>query len=328
MLIRPRRSRVSAWMRDMVAETSLSAKDLILPVFIREDDSVSEQTSMPGVRRHKVAELPALAREAAGLGIPALAIFPVLDGAKRTPNGDYGRTDVLACEAIRAIKSAGVNIGVITDVAMDRYTSHGQDGLVRDGRILNDESVELLAEMALAHAEAGADIVAPSDMMDGRIEAIRRTLDAAGHEHVGILSYSAKYASALYGPFRDAVNSSSGLATGPGANGKKTYFLDIRNRAEAVREAHLDETEGADILMVKPGSYFLDVILTLAQNSKLPVFAYQVSGEYAMMRAAEAAGWASYDALLIESLLGFKRAGAKGIFTYGALDAARLLQGK
>ncbi|MFC4159535.1 porphobilinogen synthase [Chitinimonas lacunae] len=325
MLVRPRRGRTSPWMRDMVAEVDLSPRDLILPVFVRESPSQARETSMKGVVRYTVAELAEVAQEAQALGIPAIALFPVIDPSRRSEDADYARTDELACEAIAAIKAAQANIGVITDVAIDRYTSHGQDGLVRDGRILNDESVAILAEMALAHARAGADVVAPSDMMDGRVGAIRRTLDGAGYQHVSILSYTAKYASQFYGPFRDAVRSSAGLSKGPGPDGKKTYFLDVRNREEAIREARLDEQEGADILMVKPGGPFLDVILTLSQNSHLPIFAYQVSGEYAMLQMAAEAGWANYEGLLLETLLSFKRAGAKGIFTYGALDAAQVL---
>jgi porphobilinogen synthase len=250
----------------------------------------------------------------------------VVAASLRNETARYALTDELACRAIATIKAATPKLGVITDVAIDRYTSHGQDGIVRDGVVLNDESVEILAHMALAHANAGADVLAPSDMLDGRVGAIRRVLDAHGHRGLPIISYAAKYASVQYGPFRDAVGSAKGLATSLGPEGKRTYFMDVRNRDEALLEAKLDLAEGADVLLVKPALSFLDTILAIRQATSAPVAAYQVSGEFASIRGAAAAGWCDYQELLLETLTCIRRAGAQIIFTYGALDAARALR--
>jgi porphobilinogen synthase len=325
---RPRRLRSRAWIRDLVAEGQLSPQDLVLPVFVCADGQPVEVSSM-GIRRYHVEELGALSRQCLELGVRAVALFPVVSAEQRSEDARYAYTDELACQAITAIKSAaGAELGVITDVAIDRYTTHGQDGIVRDGVVINDESVEILAHMALAHAKAGADIVAPSDMLDGRVAVIRSVLDAAGHSGTAILSYTAKYASVQYGPFRDAVGSTAGFGAGLGAEGKKTYFMDVRNREEALKEARLDLEEGADILMVKPGLAFLDVIQSLARECQVPIAAYQVSGEYSMIRQSAAAGWCKYEDLLLETLVCLRRAGSKMIFTYGALEAAKILKGR
>jgi len=321
--LRMRRLRSAGWARDLVAECALTPADLIWPLFVIEDKNQREDIpSMPGVYRYSIDLLTQEAIKARDLGIPAIALFPVTPHNKKSEDGaESYNPDNLICRALQAIKAACPDIGIITDVALDPYTSHGHDGILRDGHIINDETVDILARQALTQAQAGADIIAPSDMMDGRIGAIRSALDAASHEDTMILSYAAKYASAFYGPFRDAVGS-GGVLKGD----KKTYQMDPRGRDEALREIELDINEGADMVMVKPGAPYLDIITCAASRFNVPLFAYHVSGEYAMMRAAAEKGWLEYDAVLLETLLSFKRAGVRGILTYGAMDAAKLLQ--
>jgi porphobilinogen synthase len=303
-----------------VAEHRLSAADLILPVFICPGESRSELVpSMPGVERHSADRLLNVAEQALEFGIPAIALFPVTPLECKTEGGEEAwNPENLTCRTIRQIKRRFPEIGLITDVALDPYTTHGQDGLVRDGIVLNDETLEALCRQAVCQAEAGCDVVAPSDMMDGRIRAVREALDAAGHHETLILSYAAKFASAFYGPFRDAVGSASAL----GVADKKTYQMDPANGSEAIREASLDIAESADMLMVKPGMPYLDVIRTLKDAFHLPTMAYQVSGEYAMLKAAGQNGWLDGEAAMLESLLCFKRAGADAILTYAALEVA------
>ena len=322
MLIRPRRNRSRPALRRLVRETRLSVDDLVLPLFVQEgEDLETPIASMPGHARLSIDRLVEKAGEAAALGIPGVALFPVLPDVEKDPRGSAAsKPDGLLQRCVRAVKSAHPDLLAITDVALDPYSSDGHDGVVRDGRIDNDETLPLLAEMAVAQAEAGADVVAPSDMMDGRVMAIREALDAAGHVEVAIGSYCTKYASAFYGPFREALDSA------PRAGDKKTYQMDPANAREALRELALDESEGADWLMVKPGLVYADVIRLVREHTALPVAAYHVSGEYAMLRAAAERGWLDYEACLLESLLSLRRAGADVIFTYGALDAARLLR--
>jgi porphobilinogen synthase len=319
-----RRNRRTAWSRRLVAENRLSVDDLIWPIFVQ--DGTGKRTpvpSMPGVERLSVDLLAAAVSEAAELGIPAVAIFPATDPAKKTPDGDEALNAAnLVCQSVRAIKKACPEVGVLCDVALDPYTSHGHDGLLRDGYVVNDETVEVLCKQAVNQAQAGCDVIAPSDMMDGRVDAIRRALDAAGFQHVQILSYAAKYASGFYGPFRDAVGSASSLAGGD----KKTYQMDPANGDEALREVALDIAEGADMVMVKPGMPYLDIVHRVKEAFGLPTFVYQVSGEYAMLCAAAERGWLDRDRVMLESLLAFKRAGANGVLTYFALDAARRLK--
>ena len=321
---RPRRNRRDDWSRRLVAENHLTAADLIWPIFVRE--GTGERTpvpSMPGVERLSIDLLVEAANTAASLGIPALAVFPVTDPAKKTPEAEEAlNPENLVCRAVRAIKAAGIDIGIACDVALDPYTSHGQDGLVRQGHVVNDETVEVLCGQALVQAQAGCDVIAPSDMMDGRVGAIRQALDQGGFEHVRILAYSAKYASAFYGPFRDAVGSASNLGSGD----KRTYQMDPANGDEALREVALDIAEGADMVMVKPGMPYLDVVRRVKEAFGVPTYVYQVSGEYAMLQAAAANGWLDGPRVMLESLLAFKRAGADGVLTYFALDAARCLQ--
>jgi porphobilinogen synthase len=321
--IRLRRPRASAWSRRMHAETILTAADLIWPLFIAEGQSVEEPiASLPGVSRWSVDGIVARAKEARDLGIPCIALFPNTQPDRRTDDGREAlNPDNLMCRAIRALKHAVPDIGVLTDVALDPYTSHGHDGLLDDsGYVLNDATAEMLVSQALNQAAAGADIIAPSDMMDGRVGLIREALEAEGHVNVQIMSYAAKYASGFYGPFRDAVGS-RGLLKGD----KKTYQMDPANAEEALREVALDLAEGADSVMVKPGLPYLDIILRVKDRFEVPVFAYQVSGEYAMLEAAIAAGAAERDAVVLETLMAFKRAGCSGVLTYHALHAARLL---
>jgi len=308
----------------MVAEFALSPRDLILPVFILEGQGQREAVaSMPGVERLSVDLLVGVAEEAASLGIPALALFPVTPSERKSDDGrEAWNEDNLVCRALRAIRRAVPEIGLITDVALDPYTSHGQDGLIRDGRILNDETIEALCRQALCQAAAGCDIVAPSDMMDGRIGALRSALDEQGFQDTILLSYAAKYASAFYGPFRDAVGSGRSL----GRADKKTYQMDPANTAEALREVAADLAEAADMVMVKPGLPYLDIIRRVKETYDVPTFAYQVSGEYAVIKAAAAQGWIDGDAAMMETLLAFKRAGADGILTYAAIDIARRLR--
>ncbi|MFC4349736.1 porphobilinogen synthase [Kordiimonas lipolytica] len=320
---RLRRPRATDWSRRMVRENHLSVDDLIWPIFIREGKDVIEPVaSMPGVNRLSVDAAVNAAKEAANMGIPCIALFPNTPTGKRDERGDEAlNPDNLINTAMRAIKDAVPEIGLMADVALDPYTSHGQDGLVEDGVILNDETVGILVQQAVVQAEAGADIIAPSDMMDGRVGAIRGELDKAGFQQVQIMAYSAKYASAFYGPFRDAVGSKGALK-----GDKKTYQMDPANRAEALREVEQDILEGADSVMVKPGMPYLDIVRDVKDIFGVPTYAYQVSGEYAMLMAAAQNGWLDQDAVMMESLLAFKRAGANGILTYFAPMAAKLLQ--
>ena len=322
--VRMRRMRRDAFSRAMVRENSLSAANLIWPVFVIEGENRTQVVpSMPGVERVSIDILVARAKEAAALGVGAIALFPVIEASK-TPLAEEAYNDNgLAPRAVRALKAAVPDIAVITDVALDPYTSHGQDGLIDEsGYVMNDETVAVLIKQALTHARAGVDFVAPSDMMDGRIGAIRAALDADGHIQTKIISYSAKYASAFYGPFRDAVGSSGNL----GKSSKETYQLDYANSDEAIRECALDVEEGADMLMVKPGLPYLDILARVRDEFKMPVAVYQVSGEYAMLKAAAANGWLDYKKCLMETLICFRRAGASAILTYGAVDAARWMR--
>ena len=324
--IRLRRTRASAWSRALHRETVLTPADLIWPLFVTEGQGVEEPIgSLPGVSRWSVDLIAARAREAVELGIPCLALFPNTPPALRTDDGQEAlNPDNLMCRAVKAIKDAcDDDIGVLTDVALDPYTSHGQDGLVDSvGYVLNDATVDVLIGQSLNQAAAGADVIAPSDMMDGRIGAIRDALEGAGHANVQIMAYAAKYASAFYGPFRDAVGS-RGLLKGD----KKTYQMDPANAEEALREVELDLAEGADSVMVKPGLPYLDIVRRVKDAFEVPVFAYQVSGEYAMIEHAAAAGAGDRDALVLETLLAFKRAGCSGVLTYHAAHAARLING-
>lgn len=324
--LRLRRTRAAAWSRALHRETMLTPADLIWPVFVTEGKGVEEPiATLPGVSRWSVDGIAARAKEAVALGIPCIALFPNTPADKRSEDGAEAlNPDNLMCRAIRAIRDAcGSDIGILTDVALDPYTSHGQDGLVDDaGYVLNDDTVGVLVDQALNQAEAGADIIAPSDMMDGRVHAIRMALEMNGHPNVQIMSYAAKYASAFYGPFRDAVGS-RGLLKGD----KKTYQMDPGNALEALREVELDLNEGADSVMVKPGLAYLDIVRRVRERFDVPVFAYQVSGEYAMIEAAAAAGAGDRDALVLETLMAFKRAGCSGVLTYHAAHAARLLNG-
>ena len=323
---RLRRSRAAAWSRALHRETVLTPADLVWPLFVTEGQGVEEPiASLPGVSRWSLDGIAARAREAVELGIPCVALFPNTPPDRRTDDGKEAlNADNLMCRAIRAIRDAcGSDIGVLTDVALDPYTSHGQDGLLdKAGYVVNDETVAMLVDQAVNQAEAGADIVAPSDMMDGRVRAIRMALEMGGHHNVQIMSYAAKYASAFYGPFRDAVGS-GGLLKGD----KKSYQMDPANGDEALREVALDIAEGADSVIVKPGLPYLDIARRVKERFEVPVFAYQVSGEYAMIEAAAAAGAGERDALVLETLMAFKRAGCAGVLTYHAPLAARLLNG-
>jgi len=322
--IRMRRNRADDWSRRMVAEQRLGPQDFILPVFVKEGGAKREAiNAMPGIHRHTIPALIELAERAADLGIPALALFPVVPRDLKSAQAEEAyRADNLCNRAVAALKKAVPQLGLICDVALDPYTDHGHDGLMRGGEIINDETIDVLIRQVLAQAEAGVDIVAPSDMMDGRIGRIRDALDEAGFQRVRIMSYAAKYASGFYGPFREAVGSKSALGQGD----KRTYQMDPANGDEAMRECALDVAEGADMLMVKPGMPYLDILHRVKQQFKMPVFAYQVSGEYAMVKAAAANGWLDNDRVVLESLLCFKRAGADGILTYSAIEAAELLR--
>jgi porphobilinogen synthase len=322
---RPRRLRSDAFSRALVRENHLAPADLIYPVFVLDGAGFAENVaSMPGVQRLSVDRLLPLAEQCLALGVPVMALFPVIDPAKKTPDGrEATNPDGLVPRAVRELKRRFPELGLLTDIALDPFTSHGQDGLIDDeGRILNDETVAVLVQQASLQAEAGVDIVAPSDMMDGRIGAIRSALEARGAIHTKIMAYSAKYASAFYGPFRDAVGSAKNL----GKSDKKTYQMDPANSDEALREVALDIAEGADMVMVKPGLPYLDIVRRVKDEFRVPTFAYQVSGEYAMLKAAAANGWLDHDAAMLETLLAFKRAGADGVLSYFALDAARLLR--
>ena len=319
---RMRRNRKADWTRRMVRENQLSVDDLIWPIFIVAGSGIIEPIpAMPGVNRMSVDKAVEAAKQAADLGIPALATFPNEDLSLRDETGSHSLVENnLINEATRAIKKAVPEIGIITDVALDPFTSHGHDGILRGDIIVNDETVDAIARAAVMQADAGADIIAPSDMMDGRVGAIRRALDAAGHQDVGIMSYATKFASAHYGPYREAI-STSGLLKGD----KKTYYIDPANGIEALRDAALDVEEGADMLMVKPGLPYLDICWRIKQEFGLPVFAYQVSGEYTMVKAAAAQGWIDGERVMLEQLLSFKRAGCDGILTYFAMDVAKIL---
>ncbi len=320
---RMRRNRRTPWSRKLVAENTLSAADFIWPIFVTEGSNTRIPVpSMPGVERLSVDLAAEAAKEAAALGIPVIALFPYTDPSLRSEDGGEAlNPDNLVCKAVRAIKAAVPDIGVLCDVALDPYTSHGHDGLLRNDTIVNDATVEVLCRQSLVQAEAGCDIIAPSDMMDGRVGAIREALDARGFTHVQIMAYSAKYASGFYGPFRDAVGSTGALK-----GDKRTYQMDPANGDEALREAELDIAEGADMIMVKPGMPYLDIVTRIKQTFRVPTFAYQVSGEYSMIMAACQNGWLDPDKVILESLMAFKRAGADGILTYFALDAAKRLK--
>ena len=322
---RPRRLRKNDFTRRLVREHTLSVDDLIYPVFVLEGDKRSEQvSSMPGVERLSLDLLLPVAEECVKLGIPVMALFPVISSHLKTPDGkEATNPNGLVPHVVATLKKHFPELGVMTDVALDPYTSHGQDGLLDEsGYILNDPTLAVLTEQALTQAQAGVDIVAPSDMMDGRIGSIRNKLEANGLIHTQIMAYSAKYASAFYGPFRDAVGSAKNL----GKSDKKTYQMDPGNTDEAIREVGLDISEGADMVMVKPGMPYLDVVRRVKDTFKVPTFAYQVSGEYAMLKAAALNGWLDHDAVMMESLLAFKRAGADGILTYFAIDAAKKIK--
>ena len=324
-LSRPRRLRRDDFTRRLVREHALSVNDLIYPVFVLEGEKRRESVaSMPGVDRVSLDLLLHVAEECVQLGIPVMALFPVISSNLKTPDGKEATNPIgLIPHVVSTLKKHFPNLGIMTDVALDPYTSHGQDGLLDEtGYILNDITVEVLTQQALTQANAGVDIVAPSDMMDGRIGAIRNALEEHGHIHSRIMAYSAKYASAFYGPFRDAVGSAANL----GKSDKKTYQMDPGNTDEALREVGLDIAEGADMVMVKPGMPYLDIVRRVKDEFKVPTFAYQVSGEYAMLKAAAQNGWLDHDAVMMESLLAFKRAGADGILTYFAIDAAKKLK--
>ena len=322
---RPRRLRRDEFTRNLVRENVLTAHDLIYPVFVLDGQQRRESVaSMPGVERLSLDLLLPVAEQCVALGVPVMALFPVVDPSLKTPDGrEAFNANGLVPRVVRELKRRFPELGVMTDVALDPFTSHGQDGLLDDsGYILNDETVRVLVQQAMTQAEAGVDIVAPSDMMDGRIGAIRSALESHGAIHTRIMAYSAKYASAFYGPFRDAVGSAANL----GKSNKKVYQMDPANTDEALREVAMDIAEGADMVMVKPGMPYLDVVRRVKDEFRMPTFAYQVSGEYAMLKAAALNGWLDHDAVMMESLLAFKRAGADGVLTYFALDAARQLK--
>ncbi|MBV8407312.1 MAG: porphobilinogen synthase [Alphaproteobacteria bacterium] len=322
---RLRRNRREDWSRRLVAETKLSVDDLIWPVFVQEGHNTRTAVeSMPGVDRLSIDLFVEAVKRARDLGIPAIAIFPETDPKAKTPDArEAYNPDNLVCRAIHAVKKTVDGIGVVCDVALDPFNSDGHDGIVRDGYVQNDESVEALVKQAIVQAAAGCDVQAPSDMMDGRIGAIRQALDAKGFEHTQIMSYAAKYASAFYNPFRDAIGSSGALK-----GDKKTYQMDPANSDEALREVGFDIEEGADMVMVKPGLLYLDVVRRVKDTFGVPTYAYQVSGEYSMLRGAADRGWLDWSKVLLETLGGFKRAGCDGILTYGAVDAAKLLKSK
>jgi porphobilinogen synthase len=324
---RPRRLRRDAFTRALVREHTLLPQDLILPVFVLDGHGQTQDVaSMPGVRRRSVDALLPVAEQCLELGVPVMALFPFIDASLKTADGHEAvNPDGLIPRAVRELKRRFPELGLLTDVALDPYTSHGQDGLLDErGYIVNDDTVAVLRQQALMQAEAGVDIVAPSDMMDGRIGAIRAALEAGGAIHTRIMAYAAKYASAFYGPYRDAIGSAGNL----GKADKKVYQMDPGNTDEALREVALDLAEGADMVMVKPGMPYLDIVRRVKDEFRVPTFAYQVSGEYAMLKAAAANGWLDHDAVMLEALLAFKRAGADGVLSYFALDAARLLRGR
>ena len=320
--LRPRRLRQSDWIRRLTRETELTPNDLIWSMVVHDGEEARVPVaSMPGVERLSVAEAAKAAVRARALGIPAIAVFPHIDGARKDARGSEAHNpDGLIAQAVRAMKAAAPEVGIMCDVALDPFTDHGHDGLIEDGRILNDPTIERLVEQGLMQAEAGADILAPSDMMDGRVGALRASLEAAGHQDVMIMAYAAKYASAFYGPYRDAIGSAKALS-----GDKKTYQMDPGNTDEALREVALDIAEGADMVMVKPGMPYLDIVRRVVEAFSMPTFAFQVSGEYAMIMAAAQNGWIDEERAILESLGSFKRAGCAGIITYFAERAAGLL---
>ncbi len=320
---RMRRNRSQDWVRRLTRESTVTPADLIWPVFVQEGQGARTPIpSMPGVERLSIDLVVKAVGDAKSLGIPAVAIFPVTPPELKTQDGDEATNpDNLVCRTVRAIKDAHDGIGVICDVALDPYTTHGQDGIVRHGEVLNDETVAMLCAQAFVQAQAGCDVIAPSDMMDGRIGAIREALDGEGLDHISLLAYAAKFASAFYGPFRDAVGSAQNLGTAD----KRTYQMDPANTDEALREVALDVAEGADMVMVKPGMPYLDIVRRVKESFGLPTFAYQVSGEYAMLRGAADQGWLDWEGVILESMLSFKRAGADGVLTYAAPEIAKLL---
>lgn len=321
---RLRRNRRDGWSRLLVRESFLEPSQLIWPVFVHEGSALrTDVGSMPGVQRLSIDLLCEEVARAVELGIAAVAVFPVIDPARKTEDGrEAENPDNLVCRAVRALKEQALDVGIVCDVALDPFTTHGQDGIVRAGQVLNDETVQALCRQAVVQARAGCDVVAPSDMMDGRIGCVRDALDAEGFSHVRILSYAAKYASAYYGPFRDAVGSAKNLGTGD----KRTYQMDPANGDEALREVALDLDEGADMVMVKPGMPYLDIVRRVKEQFGVPTYAYQVSGEYAMLRSAAELGRLDFRAVMLEALLSFRRAGADGILTYAAVEAARWLR--
>jgi porphobilinogen synthase len=321
---RLRRLRQANWTRRLVAENRLSPADLIWPIFVKDGNGAPEPVdSMPGVSRLSFDDAVRAAEDAAELGIPLIALFPEVPADRKTPDGrEAGNPDNVVCRAVRRLKAEVPEVGIMCDVALDPFNSDGHDGIVRDGEILNDETIEVLVKQALVQAEAGADVIAPSDMMDGRIGAIRAALDGAGLQKTMIMSYTAKYASGFYGPFRDAIGSSGALGKG----GKQTYQMNAANTDEALREVAQDIAEGSDMLIVKPGMPYLDVLYRIKTEFALPTFAYQVSGEYAMLQAAAQNGWLDLEKVMMESLMAFKRAGADGILTYFAPEAAKLMR--
>lgn len=322
---RSRRMRANEFSRRLLCENVLTSNDLIYPVFIVDGHQVRQAVpSMPGVERLSIDLLLPVAQQCVELRIPVLALFPMIEPSLKTPDGLAAtQADGLIPRAVRELKKAFPELGVMTDVALDTYTSHGQDGVINEmGDILNDETIEILVKQASVHAAAGADIIAPSDMMDGRIGAIRAMLESEGYRHTKIMAYAAKYASAFYGPFRDAVGSAAQL----GKSNKMTYQMDPANSDEALREVAMDIEEGADMVMVKPGMPYLDIVRRVKDEFRFPTYVYQVSGEYAMLKAAAQNGWLNHDQVMLESLLAFKRAGADGVLTYFALDAAKCLR--
>jgi porphobilinogen synthase len=321
--VRLRRNRQYPWFRQMVAENNLTTNDLIFPIFVRNESTAAEISAMPNIKRLTLKELPKIVTEIVDLNIPAIALFPSTPAALRSEEASEAfNPNNLICQAIRVVKEKTPSLGVITDVALDIYTSHGHDGLLKNNTIVNDETIEVLCRQAVVQAEAGSDIIAPSDMMDGRVGAIRTALDSTGFTDVGIMSYAAKYCSAFYGPFREAVDSNSSLSKGD----KKTYQMDTANSNEALNEVALDIAEGADSIIIKPGLPYLDIVRRVKERFHIPIFSYHVSGEYSMLKAASLNGWLNFDKTLIESLLGFKRAGANGILTYAAIEAAKLIR--
>ena len=325
---RPRRLRLHGWTRRLVAEHTLNVDDLIWPIFVIEGFGLGVPVAaMPGVDRVSLDRLEGHVAEAARLGIPAVALFPATPAAKKNAEGSEAlNPDNLMCAAARLLKRAYPGLGLIGDVALDPYTDHGHDGVIRGGYVANDETLAVLTRQSVNQAQAGIDIIAPSDMMDGRVGAIRAALDAAGLIDTAIMSYAAKYASAFYGPFRDALGSAKLLQSPAGGGDKKTYQMDSANSDEAMREVEADLHEGADMVMVKPGMPYLDIVRRVAERFEVPTFAYQVSGEYSMIVAASERGWIDRERAMLESLLGFKRAGADGVLTYFAVDAARIMQ--